>query len=439
MPKASDYRVPMPSERVVGARDYVRSLGGVRDEGGDLTSQGFHKVRGLVNPRGMPADKMREALAEQGYFDHLYGTPERATAESTPQDLFDAIEGNITREADRGAEWQRDASRDQRVGRTQGEMWADLRRQAEQDTPPLTVPKTDPVNLHKIKLDLDTLISGQPAFSLGPGRFTRKEGAVIEARKLLNGILEEQVPAYLEANKTSQGFNKRLVALDLGHKVLGSGPEAPWPQELSRSLSSMSPEEMAALKAGARGRIQEKLNRTVNDLTAGKALVQGDNDFNRANLGLIFGEGPTGQFVNRIEAEKKFADTVNKVVENSQSAQRLAALRDMKPGAIDLPSSPRAGVKGAAVRVAEGLLSKFLPDRSKAAGEIAGVLTRQGKERDAAIESLANWIADQELRLRGSSVVGQRAAVGLLGPLLGQTSRGPFLGSQSQPVGLLGE
>jgi hypothetical protein len=54
--------------------DFIRELGGVQDEGGDLASREIDKERKpfqkrLVNPEGVPLDKAREAAAEAGYLD----------------------------------------------------------------------------------------------------------------------------------------------------------------------------------------------------------------------------------------------------------------------------------------------------------------------------------------------------------------------------------
>jgi hypothetical protein len=61
---------------------FIRMLGGVQDVGGTLKSQDINRVLpGLMNKKGMPADKAREAAVEQGYL------PE----DSTPDDLFNAL------------------------------------------------------------------------------------------------------------------------------------------------------------------------------------------------------------------------------------------------------------------------------------------------------------------------------------------------------------
>jgi len=70
-----------------------RSVGGIADENGELAAMGLSRkfVPGggaLVRKTGKRLDYAREAAAEAGYFDHLYGDPETAVAKSTPDDLL---------------------------------------------------------------------------------------------------------------------------------------------------------------------------------------------------------------------------------------------------------------------------------------------------------------------------------------------------------------
>ncbi|TPN57172.1 hypothetical protein [Mesorhizobium sp. B1-1-7] len=74
-----------------------KSVGGIKDESGALTSMGLSRkfVPGggaLVRKTGKSLDYAREAAAEAGYFDDLYGDPQTAVARSTPDDLLRAIE-----------------------------------------------------------------------------------------------------------------------------------------------------------------------------------------------------------------------------------------------------------------------------------------------------------------------------------------------------------
>lgn len=72
---------------------FLRSAGGLRDEGGDLKSLGFGKTRaarGLINPNGLSLDHAREIAAEAGY---LGANTDHAMSETTIADLIDALDG----------------------------------------------------------------------------------------------------------------------------------------------------------------------------------------------------------------------------------------------------------------------------------------------------------------------------------------------------------
>lgn len=73
-----------------------KTVGGLKDESGELASMGltgkFVPGRGkLVRQSGMSLDYARELAAEEGYFDHLYGSPDEAMAKSTPTDLLNLL------------------------------------------------------------------------------------------------------------------------------------------------------------------------------------------------------------------------------------------------------------------------------------------------------------------------------------------------------------
>jgi hypothetical protein len=77
--------------------DFLASSGGIKDDAGELKSLGISRKfvpgRGaLVRKSGMALDKAREAAAQAGYFDHLYGSADEATAKSTVRDLLDLVD-----------------------------------------------------------------------------------------------------------------------------------------------------------------------------------------------------------------------------------------------------------------------------------------------------------------------------------------------------------
>lgn len=77
--------------------DFIASEGGLRESGGELRSLGLSRKfvpgRGaLVRPAGQSLDYAREAAAQAGYFNHLYGTADEAAARSTVADLLDLLD-----------------------------------------------------------------------------------------------------------------------------------------------------------------------------------------------------------------------------------------------------------------------------------------------------------------------------------------------------------
>jgi len=100
-----------PEDTTTGEAGLVSFLiadGGVRDFRGELAAIGADQVnerfRGrLVKESGKPLDQAREAAAEAGYFNDLYGTPEEAVSQSTVRDLLDAIDGEMTTARDGAA------------------------------------------------------------------------------------------------------------------------------------------------------------------------------------------------------------------------------------------------------------------------------------------------------------------------------------------------
>ncbi|EKF43332.1 hypothetical protein NA8A_04853 [Nitratireductor indicus C115] len=79
---------------------YLIDAGGLKPDIAELEQIGATRVSRsfegrLVRPGGKSLDYAREAVAEAGYFDHLYGTPEEAVARSTPADLLNLIEDEL--------------------------------------------------------------------------------------------------------------------------------------------------------------------------------------------------------------------------------------------------------------------------------------------------------------------------------------------------------
>lgn len=76
---------------------FLAANGGLREDAGELKALGLSRKfipgRGrLVRQGGRSLDYAREAAAQAGYFDRLYGTADEATAQSTVADLLDLLD-----------------------------------------------------------------------------------------------------------------------------------------------------------------------------------------------------------------------------------------------------------------------------------------------------------------------------------------------------------
>lgn len=95
----ADALAPLPNDRPrrpPSLIEFIADAGGIKDYKGELAAYDLDKIfipgRGrVVRSNGRSLDMMREAAAEAGYFDQLYGTPDEAVAKSTVSDLLDLI------------------------------------------------------------------------------------------------------------------------------------------------------------------------------------------------------------------------------------------------------------------------------------------------------------------------------------------------------------
>lgn len=95
-------RVKMPQD-VLG---FIRSLGGIQDQTGDLRAMDAHKRGGLINNKnGLPPDTVRARMVEEGF---LHDAPYEQETTSSVNDLYELVDRalrgeKIYRESDRQA------------------------------------------------------------------------------------------------------------------------------------------------------------------------------------------------------------------------------------------------------------------------------------------------------------------------------------------------
>ena len=281
------------------------------------------------------------------------------------------------------------------------------------------VPKTAIENLHNIRQEIDNVINHDaPGLGVPAGALQNQQGALKQVRGALDDALKSDVPGFAQADVASSALARRAEAVQTGTSVLDSGKTAMTPERLQSVYDAMAPGERAALAKGARGEIERQLDTKANDLVAGKNVIKGEGDWNRQRLETVFGEEPTDKVIGVLDSEAKFNDTYNKIVENSQTAQRTAAARSMKPEPSSetpffSPSSTfvgmtTTGLKKGVMTIVNALTKS---DPTKSYGEVAKILSAQGPARDAYVSNLIDILDNKETSAWLGQKLGNNAAL----------------------------
>jgi hypothetical protein len=125
--------------------------------------------------------------------------------------------------------------------------------------------------------------------------------------------------------------------------------------------------------------------------------LQGEGGWNAAKMATVHGQSAADELTGTVDRNLAFRNTYSNVVQNSQTAQRTAAAREMKPepsSEIPLfgPGSTMFGtgttiLKRGGQKVFNALMES---DPTRNYGAIARALTEQGPKRDATFEKIVD-------------------------------------------------
>lgn len=250
--------------------------------------------------------------------------------------------------------------------------------------------------LHNLRQDIDMALSGEaPALGVQPGALGRQQGTLSAVRSALDNALKTQVPGMAQADAQSAALAARANAVQQGTDILANGKTALSPEGFANAYGNMSPGEQIALNKGARGEINRLVGISSNDPAKLRQLLQGEGGWNTAKLSTAFGSQPTQDLVNAVGREGQFSDTANKLMGNSQTAQRNAAaslLKDQAPISIsDLKGVTPTGLvlQAGKTTLADPLLNAlFRTNNGTRDAQLGRALSLQGDPRDQLINQL---------------------------------------------------
>lgn len=281
--------------------------------------------------------------------------------------------------------------------------------------------------LHKVKVAIDNVVEhNNPGLGVQPGALNNQQGALKQVRGQVNAALEDQVPGYANANAVSAALAKRAEAVKAGTQYLGSGKTTASPERFASEFDPLSQGEKVAFAKGSRGEIERVVGTKANDLQALRGELQGEGGWNTAKIAAVHGQPAADELVGSVDRNLKFRDTYNKVVENSQTAQRNAAAKEMKPDpstetALINPNMSLTGLLATGAKKGASAVVNALTrsDPTRHYGEIARALTEQGSARDARLLSVIDALDRRKANAAGGETAGKLGSV--VAALLGQS------------------
>lgn len=176
--------------------------------------------------------------------------------------------------------------------------------------------------------------------------------SLMNVRNKLVDALDEASPKIKDAKGNDIGSYKPALAKYRGEKEIDEAFHNGYDGVLSNSkkmenlpeftkewVKDLTPHELEAAKEGIRLRIRAEMGTARNPSLAGQNIAK--TEFNREKMEMILGKPETKKLLDELDAERRIANTHNKIVENSQTAMRLAGESKIK---IPEKSPPASGL-----------------------------------------------------------------------------------------------
>lgn len=203
-------------------------------------------------------------------------------------------------------------------------------------------------------------------------------------RQKLDAELTRTVPGIKAVDAKFANLARQREAVERGQTVLDSGRTSPRPIELADEVAKGGPVIQGRLAQGARAEIDRIVGTNANDRVALQRIIKGEGDWNRQKLATLFGQDRADRIIGVLDREGTFAETSNRIMKNSATAERLpegsGPVFGVREGLM------AGGVKGAAysaaVRGVEKAVEKIgIRNTAASDANVAGLLTTQDRNR----------------------------------------------------------
>lgn len=159
------------------------------------------------------------------------------------------------------------------------------------------------------------------------------------ARAAVDDELGRAVPGIKDIDAQFAELSRQSTALQRGSQVLDGGKTAIRPVELADEIAQgalpqgtqIGPSAAPVrLREGTRAEIDRLVGTNINDLNALERKIGTPQDWNSQKLETVFGEGPVANVAKALMDNRRFRQSYQDIVQNSQTAQRVEAAASMR-------------------------------------------------------------------------------------------------------------
>lgn len=163
-------------------------------------------------------------------------------------------------------------------------------------------------------------------------------GVLADIDRQLTSRLNPSVPGLSAVDDAYSQLHQQMRGFQTGRNIFDKGKEALPPQQAADEFNAITnPAVPGRIAQGARAELERIVGSNPNDLRALRSLLGDPSDWNAQKLALVFGPTRANRLMDRLSSEERFRNTYNKVVEDSQTAQRTAAKEALDAGQKKIP------------------------------------------------------------------------------------------------------
>lgn len=235
------------------------------------------------------------------------------------------------------------------------------------------VPDPHPRTLFAVRNSIDGALKGETN--------TNVQRVLGDVRRLVDEELAAKVPGIKAVDAKYAELKKQSSALVRGGEIFDTGrASVVRPAELVDEFGAMSPGQQSQLRSGARAEVDRIVGTNVNDLNALERKLGTPQDWNAQKMATVFGDEPTARVAEALMNNRRFRQSYQDIVQNSQTAQRQEAAKAMRgsEGGNVPHDTTLTGVGLKALNAVAKAISGASSARTK--DEIGNILAAQGPD-----------------------------------------------------------